>query len=312
MLRVPGIGDRNTQPRASRHSFGTKLSQRLEYCEPNDDRIKHGYADPRFLPLNLQDPCTASFFERCCGDKWQWWLRTHVALVQSRVRRALVLPWRRRRDIAQCLGHFDESSDVVDALISDPWLTDHVYVEGELDERRLVDLAGIVRERGRRHSRAKDAADLCVVRAAPCGCLRKHFRSATRGRPHYCSVACQRNHWEAGHTKQLREGQEMAREPRSPNPSLLFSIDGHVVDLYEIGKRGSRRRRGRRIGARRRRFVSAITHIKTTPTPPPRKQYVTPRARSLARSGGRDPTPCSPRRRPFGRRRRTSPALLRN
>ena len=154
----------------------------------------------------------------------------HVVLVQSHWRRLLVLPWHRRRDITQCLS--DESSDVVDALISDPWLTDHVYVEGVLDERRLVDLAGIVGESGGAKARSKVQRRIC----ASCG--RRHavvrekaFPVCSCGGPHYCSVACQAAHWPTH--KRLCGKEEEDWGKRSIYPRWIFTRkDGSLWDPF--------------------------------------------------------------------------------
>ena len=142
----------------------------------------------------------------------------------------------------QCLG--DESSDVVDELISDPWLTDHVYANGELDERRLVDLAGIIRQSGAAMARSKVLRRIC----ASCGrchavVREKAFPVCSCGGPHYCSVACQTAHWEAHHARQCGKDKE-SREGyrRHITPRFCFNLpDGDVLDLYEIGKRNLQR-----------------------------------------------------------------------
>ena len=167
--------------------------------------------------------------------KWMFECEPHAVLVQSHWRRLLVLPWRRRRDIMQRLS--DEASDVVDKLISDPWLTDHVYVEGVLDERRIVDLAGIVSERGAATARAKVMRRIC----ASCG--RRHavvrekaFPVCSCGGPHYCSVACQAAHWPTH--KRLCGKDEVKWAERPFTPRFCFTTpDGHVIDLLEIAER---------------------------------------------------------------------------
>ena len=167
--------------------------------------------------------------------KWQFDCEPHAVLVQSHWRRLLVLPWRRRRDIMQRLS--DEASDVVDKLVSDPWLTDHVYVEGVLDERRLVDLAGIVSERGAATARAKVMRRICTL------CGRRHavvrekaFPVCSCGGPHYCSVACQTAHWPTH--KRLCGKDEVKWAERPFTPRFCFNTpDGHVVDLLEIAER---------------------------------------------------------------------------
>ena len=162
--------------------------------------------------------------------KWQFDCEPHAVLVQSHWRRLLVLPWRRRRDIMQRLS--DEASDVVDKLVSDPWLTDHVYVEGVLDERRLVDLAGIVSERGAATARAKVMRRICTL------CGRRHavvrekaFPVCSCGGPHYCSVACQAAHWPTH--KRLCGKEEEDWGKRSIYPRWIFTRkDGSLWDPF--------------------------------------------------------------------------------
>ena len=159
--------------------------------------------------------------------------KPYLANMQTRVRRALVLPWRRRRDIAQCLG--DEPSDVVDALISDPWLTDHVYADGELDERRLVHLARIVREKDAATARAKVKRRVCASCGRRHAIFERSFAVCNCGRPHYCSVACQRNHWEAGHKISCGKSKKWRESyPGGPNFSIrfCFRIDGELWDPW--------------------------------------------------------------------------------
>ncbi len=156
----------------------------------------------------------------------------HVVLVQAHWRRRLVLPWRRRRDIVQCLS--DESSDVIESLVSDPHLTDHVYVHGtELHATRLVDLAGLIRERGAATARSKVLRRICaccglrhaVVRekAFPvCGCGGPH---------HYCSVACQKAHWQTHHAKSC--GRDKYHREGGNRCVLRFAFrraDGSIYD----------------------------------------------------------------------------------
>ena len=141
-------------------------------------------------------------------------MRTARGARQSHWRRLLVLPWRRRRHHA---APGDEASDVVDKLISIPWLTDHVDTDSVLDERRIVDLAGIVSER---------AAPQLVQRmrriCASCGrrharlCGRKRSLSVACGGPHYCSVACQAAHWPT-HQRLCGKGEvKWAERPFTP------------------------------------------------------------------------------------------------
>ena len=130
----------------------------------------------------------------------------------------------------QCLS--DESSDVVDALISDPWLTDHVYADGELDERRLVDLAGIVGESGGATARSKVQRRIC----ASCGLRHavvreKAFPVCSCGGPHYCSVACQTAHWDAYHARQCGKSKKF-REGMLAKVSPRFCFNIETTNLF--------------------------------------------------------------------------------
>ena len=208
---------------------GPALQRSLEKLKGIND-----YLDDQLKLLSGTSKCTQVLYIarfKLMNDE----VTPHAVRVQSHWRRLLVLPWRRRRDIMQCLS--DESSDVVDALISDPWLTDHVYVEGVLDERRLVDLAGIVGESGGAKARSKVQRRIC----ASCG--RRHavvrekaFPVCSCGGPHYCSVACQTAHWPTH--KRLCGKDEVKWAERPFTPRFCFNTpDGHVIDLLEIAKR---------------------------------------------------------------------------
>ena len=209
------------------------LVQRLDLVTKIDQRLTD-YKE-KFLQPELMKSLYMS-----CMAAWQNSCQPHAVLVQSHWRRLLVLPWRRRRDIMQCLS--DESSDVVDTLISDPWLTDHVYVEGELDERRLVDLAGIVSERGAAIARAKVMRRICASCGRQNAVVReKPFPACSCGLPHYCSVACQAAHWDAYHARQCGKSKDI-REGMSSfevdcYPRFCFNVDGDFIDLLEIQRR---------------------------------------------------------------------------
>ncbi len=235
-LRGPGIGPDSKRVREHLEKVyqGKLLGHRVTLVTGVDERIRH-----------YMDQFQRKEFIECvylsCYSVWRQSCEPKAVLVQKRWRRLLVLPWRRRRDIVQCLG--DESSDVVDALISDSWLTDHVDTDGELDERRLVDLAGIVSERGAATARAKVMRRIC----ASCG--RRHavvrekaFPVCSCGGPHYCSVACQTAHWEAHHARQCGKNKKSREGDHVVTPRFCFTLpDGHIVDLYEIGKRNQQR-----------------------------------------------------------------------
>jgi hypothetical protein len=203
------------------------LVQRLDLVTKIDQRLKH-YME------QFHNPELIKTMYLSCLAAWQNSCQPHAVLVQSHWRRALVLPWRRRRDIARCLS--DESSDVVDALISDPWLTDHVDTDGELDERRLVDLAGIVGESGGAKARSKVLRRIC----ASCG--RRHavvrekaFPVCSCGGPHYCSVSCQTAHWDAHHARQCGKSKKFREGMLAKvSPRFCFNIDGDFIDLLEI------------------------------------------------------------------------------
>ena len=211
------------------------LAQRVTLVTGVDERIKH-YMD------QFQNHKFIECIYLSCYSVWRQSCEPKTVFIQKRWRRLLVLPWRRRRDIVQCLG--DEPSDVVNALISNPLLTDHVYVNGELDERRLVDLAGIIRQSGAAMARSKVLRRIC----ASCGrchavVREKAFPVCSCGGPHYCSVACQTAHWEAHHARQCGKDKE-SREGyrRHITPRFCFNLpDGDVLDLYEIGKRNLQR-----------------------------------------------------------------------
>jgi hypothetical protein len=210
------------------------LVQRLDLVTKIDQRLtdyKEKFLQPELMK-HLYMSCVAA---------WQNSCQPHAVLVQSYWRRLLVLPWRRRRDIMQRLS--DEASDVVETLVSDPWLTDHVYVEGVLDERRLMDLAGIVGESGGAKARSKVQRRIC----ASCGLRHavvreKAFPVCSCGGPHYCSVACQTAHWEAHHARQCGKNKKSREGDHVVTPRFCFTLpDGHIVDLYEIGKRNQQR-----------------------------------------------------------------------
>ena len=214
---------------------GPALQRSLEKLKGIND-----YLDDQLKLLSGTSKCTQVLYIarfKLMNDE----VTPHAVRVQSHWLRLLVLPWRRRRDIMQCLS--DESSDVVDALISDPWLTDHVYVNGELDERRLVDLAGIIRQSGAAMARSKVLRRIC----ASCGrchavVREKAFPVCSCGGPHYCSVACQTAHWEAHHARQCGKNKKSREGDHVVTPRFCFTLpDGHIVDLYEIGKRNQQR-----------------------------------------------------------------------
>ena len=237
LLRViRGGGDRNTSREYLSTVYPERLvPQRLEAINLVEEKIKH------YMQNVLQNREFVETIYTSCFHAWRNGCEPHMALVQSHWRRALVLPWRRRRDIAQCLS--DESSDVVDSLISDPWLTDHVYVEGELDERRLVDLAGIVSERGAAIARAKVMRRICASCGRENAIVReKPFPACSCGLPHYCSVACQTAHWDAHHKKNCGKKKKLREGGFADTITLRFCFnlpDGDVLDLYEIGKRNA-------------------------------------------------------------------------
>ena len=208
------------------------LVQRLDLVTKIDQRLAD-YKE-KFLQPELMKTLYMS-----CLAAWQNSCQPHAVLVQSHWRRLLVLPWRRRRDISQCLS--DESSDVVEALICDPWLTDHVDADGELDERRLLDLAGIVSERGAATARAKVMRRIC----ASCGrrnavVREKAFPACSCGGPHYCSVACQTAHWDAYHARQCGKSKDIREGILSFEvdcyPRFCFNVDGDFIDLLEMQK----------------------------------------------------------------------------
>ena len=203
---------------------GPALQRSLEKLKGIND-----YLDDQLKLLSGTSKCTQVLYIarfKLMNDE----VTPHAVRVQSHWRRLLVLLWRRRCDIMQCLS--DESSDVVDALISDPWLTDHVYVEGVLDERRVVDLAGIVRESGGGTARSKGLRRIC----ASCGrchavVREKAFPVCSCGGPHYCSVACQTTHWPTH--KRLCGKEEEDWGKRSIYPRWIFTrTDGTLWDPW--------------------------------------------------------------------------------
>ena len=204
------------------------LVQRLDLVTKMDERLKHymeQFHDPELIKT-MYISCLAAWNNSC---------QPHAVLVQSHWRRLLVLPWRRRRDIVQRLS--DESSDVVDALISDPCLTDHVDADGELDERRLVDLAGIVRERGAATARAKVMRRICSSCGRQNAVVRERaFPACSCGLPHYCSVSCQTAHWEAHHARQCGKSKDIREGAGTISPRFCFNINGDFVDLLAIHK----------------------------------------------------------------------------
>jgi len=114
-------------------------------------------------------------------------------------------------------------------------LTDHVYVDGELDERRLVHLARIVREKDAATARAKVKRRVCASCGRRHAIFERSFAVCNCGRPHYCSVACQRNHWEAGHKISCGKSKKWRESyPGGPNFSIrfCFRIDGELWDPW--------------------------------------------------------------------------------
>ena len=192
----------------------TGLLDRTGVIFYNSDWLGHNYA--------VSSVC---WLERC---------ELHVVLVQAHWRRRLVLPWRRRRAIVRCLS--DESSSVIESLVSDRHLTDHVYVSGtELHATRLVDLAGLVRERGAATARSKVLRRICACCGRQNAVVRERaFPVCSCGEPHYCSVACQKAHWQTHHAKSCGREKYHREGGNRCVLRVAFRIDGSLVDPVDV------------------------------------------------------------------------------
>ena len=196
----------------------------LESCIDLLDRVGLTFYNSDWLGHNYAVG-SVCWLERC---------ELHVVLVQAHWRRRLVLPWRRRRDIVQCLS--DESSSVIESLVSDRHLTDHVYVSGtELHATRLVDLAGLVRERGAATARSKVLRRICACCGRQNAVVRERaFPVCSCGEPHYCSVACQKAHWQTHHAKSCGRGKYHREGGNRCVLRVAFRIAGSLVDPVDF------------------------------------------------------------------------------